>query len=172
MLVRRTAHTTISSVLAADRAAAWWQQSRRRTLIPAVCTALLITSLALLAAALSSRHRQRHFGLAGSMQGGAVLRGGRTLYILRANSNHSNVQTIFQAMQQDLGIQRVFLALDDTSLPLGWPYGPGIRMTARRPAEGRGSLMGAPHVLLFNRSEAEAVMGATLGDPAGMLYWE
>jgi len=83
-------------------------------------------------------------------QGPAHSNDTRTLYLLCTHSNISAVHALYQKMQQDLGADNVFLLFDDTSLV--WPHAESMRITEPRSHQ-------SPHVLLFNRTECEAVMG-------------
>lgn len=84
----------------------------------------------------------------------------RTLYVIRAHSNISVVNDVFQKMQRELGVNNVFLTFDDTLT--NWPFGESMRITQLRTRK-------SPNVLLFNRSECEAVM---VGVSQHMQYWD
>lgn len=86
----------------------------------------------------------------------------RTIYILRASISHAAILAVYEKMQLELGAENVYLTFDDTSAT--WPHSPTIRMTEPRP------LRGAPHVLLLNRTECEAVAGSDV-DFGKVVCW-
>lgn len=91
---------------------------------------------------------------------------GSTLFTLLASTSTPSTLALLRHMQRDLGTARVYLLFDDTHAP--WTLTPTQRLTARRmPAQGSPP---AP-VLLFNRSEADAVAGRMAGR-GGQNYYE
>lgn len=79
---------------------------------------------------------------------------GSTIFTLLASASTPGTLSVLRHMQRDLGAHRVFLLFDDTNS--AWTALPAVRLTAQRgPA--------APRVLLFNRSEADAVAGRMAG---------
>lgn len=91
---------------------------------------------------------------------------GSTLFTLLASTSTPGTLALLRHMQRDLGSHRVFLTFDDTNAP--WTLTPAQRLTAQR-----GPAHGAPPapVLLFNRSEADAVAGRLAGR-GGQNYYE
>ncbi len=90
-----------------------------------------------------------------------------TLFTLLASTSTPGTLVQLRHMQRDLGPHRVFLMFDDTNER--WTLTPAQRLTARRrPAVPQEAL---PLVLLFNRSEADAVAGRLAGK-GGQNYYE
>lgn len=92
---------------------------------------------------------------------------GSTLFTLLASTSTPGTLAQLRHMQRDLGPHRVFLTFDDTNER--WTHTPAQRLTARRNSNAPHEAL--PPVLLFNRSEADAVAGRLAGK-GGQNYYE